>query len=482
MDQDVLRRAYDPDYFREQGHQLIDQLADYLQAQQDPASAEKAIPYQAPEEAYKRWSLADFRDAPLQLLNEVLQEGVRVQNPRYMGHQISPPLPMTALAGLVSDFLNNGMGVYEMGIPGTALERKVVKTLAPHFGFDDRADGMLTSGGTLGNMTALLTARSVKARGRIWEAGADSVQPMALLVSEEAHYCVDRAVRIMGWGAEGIIKVPTDAERRMRTELLPDLYEDAVARGRQVIAVVGSACSTSTGAYDDLSAIADFCETKNLWLHVDGAHGAAAVFSRQYRGLVRGIERADSVIVDFHKMLLTPAITTALLYRNGQHSFQTFAQRAQYLWERESDQDWFNLAKRTFECTKAMYSLRAYITLHAYSTELLDTYVTGAIDLGRRFATLIEEQPDLELASAPQCNIVCFRYRPVGLSNEACNAWNDRIRQQLLEEGHYYVVKTSLQGITYLRCTLTNPFTTAAHLQALLQRIEELAGEVAHPQ
>jgi L-2,4-diaminobutyrate decarboxylase len=472
---DILQKAYDPELFREQGHDLIDRMADLLKKAH--SGEIPAIRYQEPARSWDYWSEKQRSPQhPIDLLEYGLREGVQLHSPRYMGHQISPPVPITALAGLVNDFMNNGMGVYEMGVVGVTLERLVCQIVGQHLGFGKAADGILTSGGTLANLTALLTARSVKAPEPVWTEGHRG--PLALMVSEQAHYCVDRAVRIMGWGEGGIIKVPCDAQFRMRTDLLDTFLAKARKEGKKVIAVVGSACSTATGAFDNLEAIADFCEKHDLWLHVDGAHGAATAFSTTYRHLVRGIERADSVAMDFHKMLLTPAIATALIYKEGNDAYKTFAQRADYLWEESAEPEWYNLAKRTFECTKAMYSLKWYSLYQTYGPELLDQYVSRVIDITKTLADRILDHPDFELATPPQCNIICFRY--IGnRSEDDLNQLNRSIRRQLLENGKFYIVQTQLNGTVYLRCTLSNPFTDEEHLEGLLRLIKEKAAAVS---
>ncbi|MCB0586948.1 MAG: aminotransferase class V-fold PLP-dependent enzyme [Phaeodactylibacter sp.] len=471
----LIQQAYDPEAFRRAGHELIDLLAGHLTSVQ-ARDGLPAIPFVSPEEEYAFWQ-KDYQEnqcgSPSGLFQSILDRSIRVQHPRYMGHQISPAAPMAALASLVDGLLNNGMGVYEMGAAGTAIERLVVKAVAEKMGFGEAADGVLTSGGTLANLTALLAARSVRAPASVWREGHQD--KLALLVSEEAHYCVDRAVRIMGWGEGGIIKVPADKQYRMRADLLEESLQQARADGKTVIAVVGSACSTSTGSFDDLEAIAGFCEQHGLWFHVDGAHGGALCFSSKHRPLLSGIERADSVVMDFHKMLLTPAVATALIFRNGQHSFRTFSQKAQYLWEKETDEEWHNLAKRTFECTKLMMGLKAYTLLRTYGPELWEQYLEQVMNLGRQFALLVRETEDFELAIEPSCNIVCFRYHPAGIEGEDINALNEAVRQGLLEEGRFYIVKTNLHGSTYLRVTLSNPFTTESDIRELLGTIEAIA-------
>ena len=471
---DLIQQAFDAGNFRQTGHELIDLLADFLQAATSGAM-EQTIPWTKPEAQYRLWEedyLQEQGTSPLTLFTKVLEHSIRVQHPRYMGHQISPAAPLAALASLVDGFLNNGMGVFEMGVAGTAIERKVIKIVAEKMGFSPTADGVMTSGGSLANLTALLAARSVKAPSPVWQEGQQ--EKLALLVSEEAHYCVDRAVRIMGWGEGGIIKVPADERYRMRTELLPEYYERARQEGRAVIAVVGSACATSTGSFDNLEAIGDFCRAHKLWFHVDGAHGGALVFSPAHRYLLKGLDQADSVAMDFHKMLLTPAVATALVYRDGSHAFRTFSQHAQYLWNRETDEEWHNLAKRTFECTKLMMGLKAYALLRTYGPELWEQYLGKVMALGQQFAALVSETEGFELAVEPQCNIVCFRYRPEGLPGEELNAFNEAIREAMVEDGRFYIVKTNLKGDTFLRVTLSNPFTSPGDIVEMLGAIRKI--------
>ncbi len=470
---DRLRDAYDPERFRAQGHQLIDSLADYLaNMQHDPRTA--VLPWQSPDDRLENWQ-ADYQKSPDAQVNQfwdvVVQQSMHLHHPHYVGHQVAPPAPAAALAGLLSAFLNNGMAVYEMGPVSTALERVVIRQVATMIGYGPEAGGLMTSGGTLSNLTALLAARQHQVKGT-WQSG--TAEPLALLVSEEAHYCIDRAVKVMGWGEGGIIKVPTDEHYKLRADQLETCYQQAQANGRRVIAVVGSACTTATGSYDPLDAIADFCTQHQLWFHVDGAHGAPAAFSSEYRHLVKGLERADSITVDFHKMMLTPAITTGLLFKDEAHSYQTFAQRASYLLS-DAEGDWFNSGKRAFECTKRMMSLQVYSILRTYGSAIFTDNVEYLYGLARTFARMIEQRPALELALAPEANIVCFRYVDDGSEASALDQLNAGIRQEMLEDGKFYLVQTQLRGRHYLRTTLMNVFTTEAMLSRLLDVVEATA-------
>ncbi len=477
---DKLQSVYDPEAFRREGHAMIDMLADYLADAQSDAPSLPVIPWRSPEDQYRFWQ-ADLESTqgtesashpPLcttHFLNKVLEESIHLHQPRYMGHQVCPPAPAAALAGLLAAFLNNGMAVYEMGGPATAIERLLIGEVARQFGFGPEADGFLTSGGTLANLTALLAARSRFAGADVWREGHH--KPLALMVSEEAHYCVDRAARVMGWGEQGIIRVPVNDSFQMRTELLEPLYREAREKGIEVIAVVGSACTTSTGSFDDLAAIGRFCREHDLWFHIDGAHGAALAYSSVHRSTLHGIETADSVALDFHKMLMTPALTTALVFRKGDDSYHTFSQRAQYLFG-EAEREWYNMARRSFECTKLMMSVKAYILLRNYGPGLFEEYVDRVIANAQAFAELAGARPGWQLAMQPQCNIVCFRWNPSQVTGVDADDLNLRIRRAVLEDGRFYIVQTNLYGSTWLRVTLTNPFTSREEMLELLEFCE----------
>jgi len=174
-------------------------------------------------------------------------------------------------------------------------------------------------------------------------------------------------------------------------------------------------------------------------------------------------------------MMLTPALTTALLYNNEQDSYRTFAQQAQYLFANQEESEWYNLGKRTMECTKLMMGVKAYALLKSYGTEIIDEYVTRQYDLARTFATMLEGRDGWQLPLAPSANIVCFRYCPESMDEVGVEQLNAFVRQQLLEKGEFYIVQTRLRNKLYLRTTLMNPFTTTKELTDLLTRAEAIA-------
>jgi L-2,4-diaminobutyrate decarboxylase len=277
----------------------------------------------------------------------------------------------------------------------------------------------------------------------------------------------------MGLGEAAVIPVAVDERFRLRPDALPEALAQAGAR--RVIALVASAGSTATGAFDPLAPIADFCAAHGLWLHVDGAHGASAALSPSLRPrLLDGIERADSVVWDMHKMMLMPALVTAVLFRDGRHCYEAFAQEASYLFAgRDPRAEWMNLANRTLECTKRMMSLKVYATLQLLGTRCFADYVEHTFDLARRFAARIAAAPDFELAVEPDANIVCFRHVPPGASD--LDRLQQRIRQRIVESGRFFLVQTTLPRGLYLRTTLINPRTSEEALAALLDAVRTQA-------
>jgi L-2,4-diaminobutyrate decarboxylase len=473
-----LREAYSPESFRKMGYALVDQLADYLGKQ--PDSNANLVP--KPDEL-----LEEFRGylsgeaVPAVVFNRIIESCVHVHSPNYMGHQVNPPVPTAALADLVNGILNGSTAIFEMGAPGVVMERLVIEQFSDLLGLSTSAGGFLTHGGTLANLTALLAARAAKwPAGDPWKDGNRSIRP-CVLVNEQAHYCIDRAVRIMGWGEEGIVSIPSDGAFRMRTELVGPAIEEALTMGKTPIAIIGSAGTTSTGSFDDLAALADLARQYELWYHIDGAHGAPVGLDPSKQHLVEGLAKADSVAMDFHKMLMSPGLTTALFFRENQEAYRTFHQKADYLLSFETGtEDWFNMGRRTFECTKSMISLRVFILLCTYGTDLFREYVKRVNALGQHLATLIRQKPALELVTPPDMNIVCFRFRPLGqaASQEDLNHLNQMIRAGMLESGKYYIVQTTLRNQIYLRCTLTNPMTTEKELEGMLQQVVSTGNEL----
>ncbi|MEM1257033.1 MAG: pyridoxal-dependent decarboxylase [Bacteroidota bacterium] len=475
MSTSLLEKMYDPNHFREFGATVLNQITDHLGVVVSKKD-KKTILWNEPSQELEFWEDFFANGRKEEVIAKILSHTTHIHNPKYLGHQVAATAPITLLTGMLSALLNNGMAVYEMGMSPSAIEKIVTDSICKKIGYDKDGAGFLTHGGTLANLTALLSARKAVLDHDVWNEG--HTRPLGIMVCEEAHYCVDRAAKIMGLGEKGIIKIPSMENYSMDTSLLEKYYDRAISKGIEVFAIIGSAPSTATGAYDDLKAIAQFAQEKQVWFHVDGAHGGAAIYSGKYRHLLEGIESADSVVIDGHKMMLMPAITTALLFKNTWHSQHTFSQKADYLLNEEEEEHWINSGKKTFECTKTMMCLHWFVLLKFYGEGIFDEFVTRQYDLARTFEKLIRADPNFEMATSPQSNIVCFRILQEGKTVSELNLINAKVRKVLLEDGQYYIVQTKLKGIHYLRTALMNPFTTEDHLNQLLGKIKSIAKSV----
>jgi L-2,4-diaminobutyrate decarboxylase len=471
---------FNPEKFRKEGHTLVDTLSDYLN---DALSGKEmaVLPWNEPDrlaEYFAFDSEGGDEESLDSFIKRIIDNSIHIHHPRYIGHQVTSPIPAAVLVQFCTTLLNNGAAIYEMGPVNMAMERNVIKKFGSLIGYKTGFDGIFTHGGTAGNLTAMLAARQAKTDYNIWEEGVSSIFKPGYLISEQAHYSVGRNVKIMGLGDASIVKVPVDRHFRMRTDLLEEIKSDAEKRGVRIISVVASSCTTATGSYDNLEAIADFSEKYDLWMHVDGAHGMGVLFSDKYKERVTGIDRADSVVIDFHKMLLVPALNTLVMFRNGERSFATFAQKASYLFQKSQKNEWYNSAVRTIECTKSALGIIAYTALKYYGNTYYKQYIDSRYDLTHNLSLMIKSESKLQLAVEPESNIICFRYAPEGYNDPDLNKINSEIRSRIIKEGSFYIVQAELDGKIWLRLTIINPVTSIDDLKALLKKVLEIGGEL----
>lgn len=369
----------------------------------------------------------------------------------------------SAIADLLNGATNNSMPVYEMGPAATTIERKIVDWALGKTGWQAEGSGVLTHGGSLANLTCLLAARA-SAVPNAWATGlrGDAV----ILVPESSHYSNTRAGAIMGLGTQNVIPVPVDPEYRVRIEELKKIYHTQIGAGKTVIAVVANACATATGTYDDLVAIGGFCREQNVWLHVDGAHGAPALLSTKYRHLLKGIEQADSLTWDTHKMMATSSLCGMALFRQKSAMLKTFSQEATYIFN-AFEKPGEDVSVNTLECTKAMLGLKLFFNLAIEGEQGLANHIETLYDLTRQFYDRISKRPGFSCFCQPDANILCFRYG-------TDSALQDRIRQRIVLDGNFYITRATLRGESYLRLSVMNPYTSAEVIDALCDRIIEL--------
>ncbi len=467
-----IRDAYDPERFRADGRALIDAIADQLASWHRREG--KVVPWVEPGAARERWHSMPGAPNLAEDLAAIARASTALAHPGCMGHQVPPPLPVAALAELVSAVLNNGMAVAEMGPSAVPIELAIVDWMCQRLGLPATAGGVLTSGGSLGNLTALLAMRQARAGFDVWSGGAHAGPALSVIVGKDSHYSIARAVRVMGWGDRGAIAARVDARHRLRPEAVEDALREA--GDRRVVGIVASAGSTATGAIDPLDELADVAARHGLWLHVDAAHGGGLALSETHRDRLSGIELADSIVWDAHKMLMMPALVTAVLFRREPHAYAAFAQEASYLFEgAEPERTWWDLGQRTLECTKRMMAIELWCTLRALGESTFADIVDRQLELAAALAELVRASPDFELAVEPELNIVCFRHRQAGVTDPVrLDAHNADLRWRVVEDGRFYIVGTRLPSGYHLRTTLMNPLTEHGDLVALLERLREL--------
>jgi L-2,4-diaminobutyrate decarboxylase len=324
---------------------------------------------------------------------------------------------------------------------------------------------VLTHGGSLANFTALLAARAAAAPDA-WREGVAG--GLAVLAPPSAHYSVKRSVAMLGLGERAVVPLEVDELERIVPERLESALERARADGRRPMALVAAACATSTGLHDDLEAIGRFCREHGIWFHVDAAHGASALLSPDHRDLLRGIEGADSVIWDAHKMLRTASLCAAVLVREATRLDAAFHQQASYLFYEDTQAAGPDLLGRQVECTKAPLGLKLFLNLAFRGERGLGRYVAGQYDKTLRFWELISTRPGFECLSPPESNILCFRYGDDSALQVA-------LRERLLAEGRFHLSSTEVDGTRWLRMSVMAPATDEQTIEQLLEAIERLA-------
>lgn len=495
---DTARRrigaAYSADLFAE----LADRWGGILHAHLQSVTAGRGpvLNWQPPEQsiaAAGTWlelpsHSADARPDELaarfgELVQTILANGQNLHHPRYIGHQVPASIPIAGLFDAIGAVTNQVMAIYEMGPWATAVERVMIDRVGETLGLAPGTfAGLITNGGSLANLTGLLTARNVMLVS--WERGlSGGQQSPVLLVHEDAHYSITRVAGILGIGTDHVWKVPLDPRRRMDPAALDQQLQKARDLSRPVMAVAACACATPIGAFDPLGEIAAICREHHVWLHVDAAHGGAAAFSERHRHLLAGIEQADSIVVDAHKMMFMPALCAFVFYKNREHRFATFQQEAPYLFDPSAPgMAEYDSGMLTVECTKRAAALGLWGVWSLFGRQLFADLVDSTFGLGRQFYEMLKGAPDFEPLHEPECNIVTFRHRPERLRDadvKTVGAFNQQIRRAIIESGAFYLVQTNLDGAGALRVTIINPLTTADDLRGLLAEIRRVGQGLA---
>jgi aromatic-L-amino-acid/L-tryptophan decarboxylase len=402
-------------------------------------------------------------------------------HPRFYGFINATADPV----GIVADYLAAAMNPNCWGGDHAAihLEHRVVRWLAEMLGFPAQAEGILVSGGSMANFTALAAARCAMFAGNVREEGLVGKAPLTVYASDQVHSCVDKAVDLLGIGTNQLRKIATDARFRIRMDLLEQAVAEDRAAGCRPAIVVGNAGTVNTGAIDPLESLAEFCRRESLWFHVDGAYGAMAAISPALAPLFTGMERADSLAADPHKWLYVPYEAGATLVREPGRLGAAFRRFPEYL---ASDPEspfpgpaWF--AERGVELSRGFKALKVWMGLKTHGRRGYAAAIENDVRLAHFLAQEIDRRPDFERLADTVLSIVNFRYRPGGreMTDEALDRLNRRIVNRLVGDGSFFLAPTILKGRASLRVAIVNFRTREEDLLALLEESARIGREIA---
>lgn len=367
------------------------------------------------------------------LFGRVIPTSLNTASPGYLAYIPGGGLFHSAVADLIADATNRYVGVFQAAPGLVALEANVVAWFASIIGLPEGSGGILTTGGSLANFTAVVTAR----RARLPTEFLRGV----VYASEEAHHSIQKAAMLAGFPAERVRKIPSDRRFRLDLAALDEAIAQDRAAGLTPFLLVGSAGTTATGAVDDLSELAAVAERERLWLHVDAAYGGFFALTERGRTALRGIERADSVTLDPHKSLFLPYGTGSLLVRDVEALRRAHAVAASYLPSMQTEPDLVDYCELSPELSRDARGLRVWLPLKMHGAAVFRAELDEKLDLARVAAAALRAMPDVELTAEPELSLLAFRWCPPGLSNDALDALNRRLvaavnaRQRVLLTG-----------------------------------------------
>jgi glutamate/tyrosine decarboxylase-like PLP-dependent enzyme len=447
---------------------MLDDMLDWLEGVRDrpvweqmPAEKRAELRVALPRSGAPVEQLyADFRRL-------VLPYGAGNDHPRFFGWVNGGGTAAGILAELLVAVFNPNCGGRDHA--AIEVERQVVAWAAEAVGFPPEAGGVLIAGSSMANMVALLTARRAALGPGVRAHGVDGTGLRAYC-SAAAHGCIPRAMDMAGLGTDALRLIPADAAHRMDVAALAAAIAADQAAGLHPFLIVGTAGTVDTGAFDDLAAIADIAARANIWFHVDGAFGATAAFSPNYRHLLAGLERADSLAFDFHKWAQVPYDCGCVLVRDRALLLETFAQSLAYLegaergiagnapWPRDMGPD----------LSREFRALKVWFTLRAYGADGIGRVVENSCDVAQHLAARVRREPTLELLAPVALNIVCFR---VIEGAADLNRFNQDLVADIQEAGIAAPSTTTINGKLAIRAGVFNHRSTRGDADALVDGI-----------
>ncbi len=463
----------DWDEFRALSHQALDMMIDDL-----ASIRQRPVWVELPEDARKRLDVAAPREKTglAEILAEfseaIMPYVVGNRHPAFFGWAHGAGTP----AGMVAEMLAAGLNANCGGRNhvGIELERRIAAWMAEAFSFPQTSAGLLVGGTSMANFLGVLIARRAFLGDDVRRDGL-SGEKLRAYASTEAHGCVAQALDMAGLGMGALRKIPCDEAGRMDFAALQAQVAADRAKGEEPFLIVASAGTVNFGAVDPLETLADFARDEKLWLHVDGAFGALAVFSDTLRPLLKGIERADSIAFDFHKWAHVPYDAGFILTRDGEAQRGTFASPAAYLTRADA-----GLAKgETWPCdlgpdlSRGFRALKVWMTLRTFGTRALGAAMEQNCAIARRLGERVEASSEFRLAAPVPLNIVCF-----SLARKNADEANRRLVEALHVRGVAAPSITLIGGAAVIRCAIFNHRTTLADIESFFDQMQKLAAEL----
>jgi glutamate/tyrosine decarboxylase-like PLP-dependent enzyme len=411
--------------------------------------------------------LGDTAAALAELRELWLDDTVWFHDPRYAAHLNCPVVIPALVAELLMAAVNTSMDTFDQSVGGTFMERHLIDWTAGRAGYPESTrDGIFTSGGSQSNLQALLLARGEAQRRGI------PLERLRFFTSVDSHFSIAKSARVLGMGDAATTPVPVDLTRRMDADALQRLLADCVADGLVPAAVIATAGTTDFGVIDPLDAISEACRSYGAWFHIDAAYGGGLLASPQHRHLLDGIERSDSVTIDFHKSWYQPVSSSALLVRDLA-TMQHASWYADYLNPQESENP--NQVDKSLQTTRRFDAVKLWMTLRVIGPDQLGSYFDAAISLARTVYDRLLGAHDIEVVTRSQLSTVVFRYHDPRLDEETLGEVNRRIRAELWRSGDAVVAGTKVDGRQFLKLTLLNPKATPEDILDIVGHVRRLA-------
>jgi aromatic-L-amino-acid decarboxylase len=471
----------EPNEFRDTGHRLIDQIASYLEGVEErsvlPAVSPAALTELFDEPLPQEGSSAETVVAELE--EKLLPYCTHVNHPGYFGLITPSPTPMGVLGDLLASALNQNVGAWQIGPSATAMERRTVRWLTDLVGWDARAGGNLTSGGTMANFIGLKLARDFASGDRAQHEGVSG--RWAAYASEERHVSVDKAVDAVGIGRQGLRVLPTDEHFRVRIDALEQAIARDKAAGVRPMCIVAIAGATNTGSVDDFRALRRIADRERAWLHADCAYGGGLLLSEEHKAVLSGLELCDSVVLDPHKWFYAPLDCGAILVRDEARLTASFGLQPSYLTdEMDAEGERYLYYVHGFEQSRRFRSLKVWMSFKRYGAREIGRWVERNVAQAQRLWRLVQERADFEAALRPPMSAICVRSTLCDPDEDRSVRLHRTVARRIQEGGRFWISTNVAKGHHWFRINPVNFRTRDEHMDELLDLLaEECAQETA---